>query len=219
MAEVGPFISKENEATVLDAIKAKLALKADKTAVESSLAGKADAVHTHVCTDITDLETKLNQYAKKSDISTVYKYKGSCTWAELIAKTDAAVGDTYNVTDKDGMNYACITAATAGEANWDALGIITNVDLSGYYTITQIQSNYYDKTTSDGRFAAKTHTHQIADVSGLQGALDGKAASTHTHTHSSITDFSDGVNSVLSANNIRACTSEEIQALIAGLDA
>ena len=180
----GPFISKENESTVLAAIKAKLAQK-------------ANATHTHVCTDITDLETKLNQYAKKSDISTVYKYKGSCTWAELIAKTDAAVGDTYNVTDKDGMNYACIVAATAGESSWDALGVITQVDLSGYYTITQIQSNYYDKTTSDGRFASKTHTHAAADI----------------------TDFESSVNSVLTGQNIRACTSEEVQALLSELDA
>lgn len=33
------------------------------------------------------------------------------------------------------------------------------------------------------------HTHEIANVTGLQSALDGKASSSHTHTKSQITDF------------------------------
>ena len=131
---------------------------------------KAASTHTHVCTDITDLETKLNQYAKKSDISAVYKYKGSCTWAELIAKTDAAVGDTYNVTDKEGMNYACIVAATAGESSWDALGVITQVSLDGYYTIAQIQENYYDKTAVDSKLATKANAATTLSGYGITDA-------------------------------------------------
>lgn len=123
--------------------------------VQELFEGKANLSHTHVCTDITDLETKLNQYAKKSDITTVYRYKGSCTWEELIAKTDAVVGDTWNVTDKDGMNYTCKTAGTAGADSWDANGTITTVNLDGYYTIEQIQSNYYDKTTIDSKLGNK----------------------------------------------------------------
>lgn len=127
----------------------------DITGLDTALGGKANATHTHVCTDITDLETKLNEYAKKSDITTVYRYKGSCTWAELIAKTDAVVGDTWNVTDKDGMNYTCKTAGTAGADAWDANGTMTTVNLDGYYTIEQIQSNYYDKTTIDSKLGSK----------------------------------------------------------------
>ena len=50
-------------------------------------------------------------------------------------------------------------------------------------------SAFVTKTDGDAAYAAKTHTHQIADVTGLQGALDGKAAASHTHTVSQITDF------------------------------
>lgn len=50
-------------------------------------------------------------------------------------------------------------------------------------------SGLVTRTDADAAYAAKEHTHQIADVTGLQGALDGKAASSHTHTVSQITDF------------------------------
>ena len=40
----------------------------------------------------------------------------------------------------------------------------------------------------DGK-AASSHTHAIANVTGLQAALDGKAASSHNHTVANISDF------------------------------
>lgn len=38
-------------------------------------------------------------------------------------------------------------------------------------------------------FAAASHTHTIANITGLQAALDGKAATTHTHVAADVTDF------------------------------
>ena len=78
----------------------------------------------------------LSAYAKKSDITKMYRVKGNFTWAELIAKTDAEVGDVYNVTDQGGANYVCIVEKTAGAASWDKLGDI--VDLSIYDTSEQV---------------------------------------------------------------------------------
>lgn len=46
-----------------------------------------------------------------------------------------------------------------------------------------------------GQKADKSHTHAVADVTGLQAALDGKAASSHTHTTSQVT----GLDAALSA--------------------
>lgn len=42
------------------------------------------------------------------------------------------------------------------------------------------------QTALDGK-AATTHTHEISNVTGLQAALDGKAASSHTHSISNVT--------------------------------
>lgn len=38
-------------------------------------------------------------------------------------------------------------------------------------------------------FAAASHTHVIANITGLQAALDGKAGTTHTHVAADVTDF------------------------------
>lgn len=46
------------------------------------------------------------------------------------------------------------------------------------------------------------HAHVIADVTGLQGALDGKAADVHTHVVADITDFSTEVSSAIGAASI-----------------
>ena len=71
------------------------------------------------------------QYAKKTDLTNVYKYKGSkATVAEL--PTSATAGDVYNV-EADGMNYAW------NGSSWDALG--TYVDTSVLWTSTAGQSN------------------------------------------------------------------------------
>lgn len=41
----------------------------------------------------------------------------------------------------------------------------------------------------DSVYAAKSHTHTTAQVTGLDSALSGKANVSHTHTKSQITDF------------------------------
>lgn len=57
--------------------------------------------------------------ALKSDLTTVYKYKGSVANVAALP-TDAAVGDVYN-TEDTGMNYGW-----TGEA-WDALGEVFEI--------------------------------------------------------------------------------------------
>ncbi|WP_216076022.1 hypothetical protein, partial [Acinetobacter baumannii] len=42
------------------------------------------------------------------------------------------------------------------------------------------------QTALDGK-AAASHTHTIANVTGLQSALDGKAAASHSHTIANVT--------------------------------
>lgn len=50
------------------------------------------------------------------------------------------------------------------------------------FTFSVINSN-------DSRFALASHGHAISDVTGLQTALDGKAASSHTHALSEVTNL------------------------------
>lgn len=60
-------------------------------------------------------------------------------------------------------------------------------------TITGLQA------ALDGK-AALSHTHAISDVTGLQTVLDGKASTSHNHTASNITDFNSAVDTRI--NNV-----------------
>ena len=84
-------------------------------AATDALAAKADA-------------SALDNYALKSDIASMYKYKGSVATVSALPSSGNTTGDVYNV-ESTGMNYAWDGAA------WDALGesfqitAITNAEL------------------------------------------------------------------------------------------
>lgn len=77
--------------------------------VYSALAAKLDAT------------TAESTYAKKTDISGVYKYKGSVATYSALPSTGVSAGDVYNV-EADDMNYAW-----TGEA-WDPLGSLITIE-------------------------------------------------------------------------------------------
>jgi hypothetical protein len=74
-------------------------------------------------------------------LSTVYKYRGTKTWAQLLAIDKAEIGDVYSISDKDpegniNADWACWTAVTSATTAttyqnfWQSLG--GKVDLSTY---------------------------------------------------------------------------------------
>ena len=67
-------------------------------------------------------------YALKSDITAMYRYKGSVTSTDKLPTSGQTVGDVYDV--GNGMNYAW------NGSNWDALGEI--------FTITKITNTEID---------------------------------------------------------------------------
>ena len=71
----------------------------------------------------------LENYALKSDITNMYKYKGSVATVSALPSSDNTTGDVYNV-EATGMNYAWNGTA------WDALGEI--------FTITSISNSEID---------------------------------------------------------------------------
>ena len=87
--------------------------QSEVTGLTDALAGKANASHTH--TEYAATGHTHNDYALKSDISTVYRYKGSVAAVSALP-TGATVGDVYNVEGDNGQNYAW------DGQKWDALG-------------------------------------------------------------------------------------------------
>lgn len=90
------------------------------------------AVNITVPTSIASFSDASN-YALKSDITNVYKYKGSVATSSALPSSNQTTGDVYNVEDT-GMNYAWNGTA------WDALGeiltivSITNAEIDAMFT-------------------------------------------------------------------------------------
>lgn len=108
------------------------------TAQQTALNGKVDKVSGKGLStnDYTTAEkSKLaafgdaSTYALKSDITNMYKYKGSVATVSLLPSTGQTSGDVYNV-EANGMNYAW------NGTEWDALGEI--------FTITSISNSDID---------------------------------------------------------------------------
>lgn len=75
-----------------------------------------------------------SSYALKTDLTGLYKYKGSIASASL-PTTGQVVGDTYNLTDSSKYGSAGTNVAWTGE-DWDALG--------GLFVINSLSNNDID---------------------------------------------------------------------------
>ena len=100
----------------------------------------------------------------------------------ISAKVDKVSGKELSSNDYTDAEKSKL-AGIAAEANK------TTVDSALSSTSTNPVQNKVINSALAGK-AASSHTHSIANVSGLQSALDGKAAS--GHTHAAATDGSDG---------------------------
>lgn len=124
--------------------------------------------------------------AVNTSLSSVLKYKGSCAYAEL--PEEPAEGDVWNVTDAHDNVPAGTNYAWNGES-WDALA--GSVDLSPYLTIASAASTYATQSALTSGLAGKantSHTHEIADVTNLQTALDEKVPTTRTVNGKALSD-------------------------------
>lgn len=85
-----------------------------------ALTPDAKAVNVTVPTTVAQL-TDASDYAKKSDLASVYKYQGSVASESALPTTGLTAGDVYNVEDT-GMNYAW------DGTKWDNLGMVFEIN-------------------------------------------------------------------------------------------
>lgn len=120
-----------------EAVKTALQLKADKTqlsdlATKTELSSKADKTQLN---NYVTTATANTTYAKKSDITNIYKFKGTKTNYADLPTTNRVTGDVWNITNADAEHgiKAGDNVAWNGTA-WDNLS--GTVDLSAYATTT-----------------------------------------------------------------------------------
>lgn len=214
-------------------------INAKVEALNSAIDGKAASGHNHDSVYITPaaVDTKIN-----TALGSVLKYKGTKSSTSELPTSNNATGDVYNITN------ACAATSTLPKVNagdnvawngssWDVLA--GTIDLSNYYTETEIDSKLSTKSDTD-------HTHKYAGSSsaggaatsankvnkavtfnsGGQGAASGTtfdgstartisyntigaAAATHSHTKSEITDFAHN-------HDDQYYTEAEVNSLLAG---
>lgn len=188
-------LSKERLSYVIAAIKTKFVAKEsgkglstnDYTTADKDKLGKiAEGAQVNVIEKVNvngtaltatgkEVNIDLTPYAKKTDISDVYKYKGSKkTYAELPA-TGQAVGDVYNVETADPAHDILAGDNVAWDGTkWDKLGGTFTIDTSGFATKTEL-NNKVDKVSGKG-LSANDFTND------LKTKLEGLSNYTHPTT-------------------------------------
>lgn len=174
-----------------------------ETEVDTLLSGKANTSHTHTIANITNLQSTLDGKASASHgthvsystTAPVMDGSASVGTASTVARSDhkhptdtsraaqtSLDSHTGNKSNPHGVSLAQLgITATASELN----------TLDGI-TATVTELNFVDGVTSNiqtqlnGK-AASSHTHTIANINNLQTTLDGKAASSHNHSATNIT--------------------------------
>lgn len=110
------------------------------------------------------------------------------TGVVVLTQDDIADGTThkqYSSTEKTKL-AGVATGATANDTDANLKARANHTGSQAISTVTGLQ------TAIDGK-AAVSHTHAQSDVTGLSTALSGKSDTGHTHTASQVTDFATAV--------------------------
>lgn len=103
------------------------------------------------------------------------------------------------------------------ESNADRLGGKPASDymLKSDYTPVDL-SAYLQASVADTKYAAKSHTHTTAQVTGLDGALAGKASSVHSHAASQVTSGTLAGSVVANATGVANLGTKQVRNIYAG---
>lgn len=142
-----------NKTVVDDVLNASSANPVQNKVVNAALASKAASSHTHAAATTKDPgmmsaadKAKLDgfgaasTYALKSDITQMYRYKGSVADASKLPAADQVAGDVYDIQAESQYGPAGTNVAWNGSA-WDALG--------GAFTIEECTNAEIDQIFTD----------------------------------------------------------------------
>lgn len=96
----------------------------------------------------------------------------------------ATASHSHAIADVTNLQTALNGKADTTHDHDSAYAALNHNHDAAYSPVGHDHSGTYATTghTHTGVYAAATHSHAISDVTGLQGALDGKASTTHDHT-------------------------------------
>lgn len=137
------------------------------------------SAHTHTSADVTDFAAAVVAAAPPTTNASLLT-SGTLPDARLSAAVTTSLGKA-DTASQPGHTH---TATEISDSTATGRSVLTATDAAAARTAIGAQAS--------GSYAAAAHTHAIADVTGLQTALDGKqasgsyAAASHTHAASDI---------------------------------
>ena len=174
----------------------------DVTGLQTALDGKASSTHTHAISDVTGLQTTLDSKAASSHVHTIANVTGLQT--ALDGKSDTTHTHAVATTTVNGLMSSADKTKLDGVASGANNYVHPTTDGSLHVPATSTTNNlkvlkagatagsiawgnvaYSELTGVPSTFTPAAHTHTIANVTGLQTALDGKLATTGTAANSS----------------------------------
>lgn len=182
------------------------------TGLQSALDGKqaagsyAAASHSHGIEAITDAERWWNNFGQNHSTRTSFDAQGSALSTGFGWRYVQGAGNSPNWGNTGNGQYYALSVGLGNDyaSNNYAMQIaIPRLGVNPYLSLrfeeggslgawTKISAAYADSagevawsgvTGKPSTFTPSTHTHSISDVTGLQSALDGKAAASHTHAY------------------------------------
>lgn len=184
--------------------------QSDITSLVTALAGKAALSHTHVVADLTDITASATEVniLDGALISTVELNYVDGVTSGIQGQLDgkAATSHTHAQSEITGLVTALSGKAASVHTHviadlTDITASATEVNILDGVIISTTELNYVDGVTSgiqgqlDGK-AASSHTHAQSEITGLVTALAGKADSAHTHVITDITGLTVSVGEV-----------------------
>lgn len=182
------------------------------TATTQTITNNLKALSGVVETFSGNVKTKIEEVEKK--ITSVYRVKGSKTDYSDLPTTGNEEGDVWNVVNAygsypAGTNWVWVAKTSTEAAHWDALG--GAVDLSGYYTKTDIDSKLgtkvdnttYTAYTSTTKTSLDTNTKNINNLSSATIAF---SSATQTALKSKMDTTGASINNTTSAITINGVT-------------
>ena len=168
---------------------------ATKAYVDTGLAGKAPTSHNH--NDLYYTETEMNGFlaTKVETTTTISAGTGLSGGGTLAANRSLSVNRTVTDTWYEAKGAANTRVLKSGDTMTGLL-TLSGAPTSALHAATKAYADtkapaahthddrYYTEEEVDAALAGKaptSHTHSIANVTGLQAALDGKAPTSHTH--------------------------------------
>lgn len=174
-----------------------------KTYVDNGLDTKADKATTLAGYGITDAYTKTEIDGK---LAGAFHYKGSVATVADLPATGNEVGDVYNVLE-NGNNYAW------DGTDWDSLSGI--VDLSNYYTKTEVDDKFtdvYTKTETDALLDGKQN--ELTAGPGITILEDPYTGTTVITSADTTYTAGDGIDITNNEISVKYATDAEVDAML-----